>query len=338
MAKRGKSPKPKTPKPKPAKAKSPKATYSARHSSDIIRWKNGDTTKADPFFVLVINNIALERPFGSNRFVADMSTGSKSNRTLFAKTAEYIKKSLFGEMPGQAEKLLADSPHCAKIKLWSIYVWGLPTNDTSSLVGEHRITGADVLQPRRNAVVSMLAYLGLNPDIVFVVTDSQLLRRASAIPTTDDDTRAGIAATYDGSTFFHRFHSKFPGMVAIHTSADTMTAAHEFGHAFSSFTNGHLADLYVDADQYVGAQFNRKVGRPIPNYFATYQGRTYASDKTRNGLGYEPGWTSFHSELADAAQPAIMDNYNNTTMPMSCLHDKMTKAFVMDRIAAKVSR
>ena len=323
---------------KSSKPKSPKASYSASYSSDVIRWKNGDTTKADPFFILVINNIALERPFGSNSFVADMSTGSNANRALFAKTAEYIKKNLFGEMPGQAEKLLADSPHSAKIKLWSVYVWGLPANGTASLVGEHRIKGTNLLKPRRNAVVSMLAYLGLSPDIVFVVSDSQLFWRASAIPTTDDDTRAGIAATYDGGTMFHRFHSKFPGIVAINTSADTMTAAHEFGHAFSSFTNGHVSDLYVDADEYVGPQFNRKVGRPIPNNFATYQGRAYASDKKRDGLGYEPGWTAFHSELVDPTQPAIMDDYNNTTKPMSCLHDKMTKAYIMDRIAAKVSR
>ena len=33
-----------------------------------------------------------------------------------------------------------------------------------------------------------------------------------------------------------------------------------------------------------------------------------------------------------------MDDYHNTTEPMSCLHDKLTKAYIMDKIAAKVSR
>src|SRR5262245_44227129 len=103
-------------------------------SVDIVRWQDGDTTKPDPLFILVINNIALERPLDSNNFVADMSTGSKAEKKLFSKTAEYIKKNLFGELPGQAEKLLADSPHRQKIKFWSIYVWGLAANDASSLV------------------------------------------------------------------------------------------------------------------------------------------------------------------------------------------------------------
>src|SRR5262249_29111721 len=316
------------------KSKSSKASSSDRCSSEIIRWKGGDTTKADPFFILILNNIALERPLDSHNFVADMSTGSKTDRALFGKSAEYITKNLFTEMPGQAEKLLADSPHNQKIKLWSIYVWGLAANDASSLVGEHRLQGSNAIRPRRDAVVAMLAYLGMNADIVFLVTKSPY-KRATALPTTDDDTRGGIPATYDGGTITHRFYHQFPGMVAINVTSSTMTAAHEFGHAFSSYTNGHVADLYNDSN---APFFNLKVGRPIPDNFSSYQGKTYLSDKARDSLGYKPNWVSYHSELADPAQPAIMDYYTNTTQPMLCLHDKITKAYIMDRIAAKVSR
>src|SRR3954468_8768298 len=110
-----------------------------KSSSEIIRWRNGDTSKADPFFILVINNIALERPLNSNKFVADMSTGTPADRKKFAAVAQYVDKNLFGQLPNQAEKLLSDSPHSAKIRLWSIYLWGLAPNGASALVGEDSV-------------------------------------------------------------------------------------------------------------------------------------------------------------------------------------------------------
>jgi hypothetical protein len=317
------------------KSKTPRAAFSSRFSSEIIRWRDGDTTKQDPLFILILNNIALERPLDSANFVPDMCSGTKANRARFEQSADYVNKTLFGECHGQAEKLIADSPYANKIRVWSMYVSGLPVDGTSSLVGEHDVGLSNALLPRRHAVVAMLAYLGLNPDIVFLITDISTAR-AWSIPATDDDTRGGIAATYDSSTIYHRFYHKFPGMSAITTSADTMTAAHEFGHAFSSFSNGHVADLYVDGGC-VG--FNRKYCRPIPDDFARYNGKTYLSDQTRSALlGYEPGWTSYHPELADNTEPALMDDYHSAIEPMSCLHDKITKAYILDRIAAKVSR
>ena len=307
-------------------------SFPARLSLDIHRWSEGDTTKTDPFFILVINNVALERPIESNNFVVDMATAAK--KPLFDKTAKYIKKNLFGEMPGQAEKLLAASPHSAKIRFWSIFVSGATPNDASALVGEDRLLGSRYVLPRRDAVVRMMASIGLNPDIVFLVTNSSTHDQAHAWGTTDDDSRSGIRALYDGRTIFHRFYHKIPGTVALHTSNGKMTAAHEFGHAFSSYTNGFITDLYRDGD----AQFNRKVGRPIPNNFGSYQGNTFKSDKTRGPLGgYEPELrTTFHPELMDPAQPALMDNFHDGGM--LSVHDKITKAYIMDRIAAKVSR
>jgi hypothetical protein len=312
--------------------KSSKVSFPNRFNSEIIRWKEGDSTKIDPLFILVVNNVALETPLGSNKFIADMSTGSKADRALFTDIAEYIAKNLFGKMAGQAEKLLSASPHSKKIRFWSMYVWGVPPNGATSLVGT---VGGDIIKPRRDAVVRMLANVGMNPDIVFIVTNSRTHDRAWSFGTTDDDTRGGIAARYDGRKITHRFYHKIPGMVAIHVDAEEMTAAHEFGHAFSSYTNGFICDLYVDGD----VQFNRKVGRPLPNKFAAYQGKTYRSDKMRAALGgYPPNWRSYHSELANLTRAALMDNFFEAAKPMLSLHDKITKAYIMDRIAAKVSR
>jgi hypothetical protein len=318
--------------------RSSRTPFPDRFSSEIIRWTDGDTAKPDPLFILVINNIALERPFGSGRFVRDMGTDTKDDRKHFKATAEYIKKNLFGELPRQAEKLLADSPHCDKIRFWSMYLWGLPSNAATSFVGEFGLTNG-FLKPRRAAVVDMRASIGMNPDVVFIVSriSEKEYQRASALGTTDDDQRGGIATTFDGRTIVHRFYHKIPGMVAIHSNSRDMTAAHEFSHAFSSYSNGFITDLYRDNDLYCHGTvlLNRKLGRPIPREFARYNGKTYLSDKHRNGLGYGD-FKSYNSELTDRTAPALMDDYWGN--PLKARHDKMTKQFVMDRIAAKASR
>src|SRR5262245_46840272 len=324
---------------------SSKALFPQRFNAEITRWREGDTTKPDPLFILIINNSALERPLGgSTNFIPDMCTSD--DRAPFNKAAEYINMNLFGELPNQAEKLLADSPDCSKIKLWSMYIEGLKPSSTTSLVQEYPPYSTDrFLKPRRSAVVDMLANIGMNPDVVFVVSKSSDTTVASALGATDDDDRDGLPATFDGRTIYHRFYHKIPGMVAIHAQRDDMTPAHEFGHAFSSYSNGFVTDLYRDHDLYCHGTIvlNRKVGRPIPDNFAKYGNTTYLSDKTRDHLpgGYR-NMRSYHSELVDqnnpAQRPALMDDYRKARPPMSSLHDKMTKAYIMDRIAAKVRR
>jgi len=338
--------KPKIPdrrKPKPPKRKPTGA--SSNYTAEVIRWKDGDTTKSDPFFILILNNITFEKPIGSNNFIADMSTGSTADRALFQDSAQYVKESLFGE-GGRDEKLLADSIYADKIRVWSMYIWGLPINGASSFVGEDIISGSDYLLPRRDAVTAMLAYLGLNPDIVFLVSNSPSVKYAHSLATTDDDTRGGIAVTYDGQPMYHRYYHIYPGMSAIHAlspaippAQTVMTAAHEFGHSFSSYSNGHIADLYHDRPL-TGFQFNRKVGRPIPYDFAVYKtAPPYLSDQARGALGgYPATWTSYHPEPTNAAQPALMDNFPKASPLTKCVHDKITKAYILDRIAAKVLR
>ena len=303
--------------------------------SETIIWRPGDPTRKDAFFILVINNPALERPWNSGNFVPDMVGGAGSaDRNLFTASARNFIDNLFGNTPGQAEKLLSDSPHVNKIKVASMYVWGLAPGNATALIGEEDFTGTDIVVPRRDVVPAMLRSLNVNPDIVFIVSNSPTHMRASAYGTTDNDARGGDPFTYDGQRLFHRYFHTIPGMAGMHTTSDALTAAHEFGHAFSSYTNGFVTDLYVDGS----ADFNRKTGRPIPNVFATYKGVAYASDKTRDGLGYPEDWISYHPGLVDPSQPALMDNYYFSDGYVTSKHDRITKRYTLDRIEAKVFR
>ncbi len=312
------------------------SVQAAQFSSEVIKWQDGDKAKANPVFIVALNNIALERPGGSGNFVPDLVGfgGQSADKIKFTDSAEFIFRSIFGKPSKQAERLLMDSPHASKIRFWSIYVWGLAPNASTSLVEERDLEGSAIISPRRGAIPTYLQYIGIDPDIVFVVSNSPTHTRASAYGTTDDDARGGVPFTYDGSALVHRYFHRIPGMAAIHTTAYALTAAHEFGHAFSSYTNGFITDLYVDG----AAAFNRKVGRPIPTSFANYSGQIYKSDPTRDGLNYPAGWQSYHSELVDPTRPALMDNYWLTQDPMQCKHDLLTKKYILDRVAAKVSR
>lgn len=306
-------------------------------SAETIRWQGGDAGKSNPLFILVLNNIALERPLGSKKFVPDLAAPGNStvDKGQFTTQAEYIYRNLFGKLPGQVDKVLALSPHAAKIKFHSAYVWGLQANAATCLIEEDGTPGSTIISPRRSAVQAMLAYLGLDPDIIFIVSKSETHNRASAFGTTDNDSLGGVATTYDGRAITQRYFHAIPGMAAMHISSSGQTAAHEFGHAFSSYSNGFITDLYVDGN----AQFNRKNGRPIPSSFCNYGGHSYQSDISRDGIGYPANWTSYHSELNDVSRPALMDDFWKATGgPMTAQHDKLTRAYYLDRIAAKVAR
>lgn len=303
------------------------------------RWQDGDPSKGDPFFILILNNIALERPVGSGIYIGDLDGSAPGgvHEAAFTQQAGYIVDNLLGRLPGQAEPLLADSPHVANIRIWSTFVSGAPVDSTTCLVLEDPTTGSTIIEPRRNEVAQMLKRLDINPDIVFIITQSATHDRASAYGTTDDDARGGRAFQYDGAPFVHRWFHIIPGMAAIHLTSSAMTAAHEFGHAFSSYTNGFVDDLYVDG---TSTAFNRKYGAPpVPQNFATYDGMAYASDPVRDGLGYPASWRSYHAELADPANPALMDNFwMAPSGNVSSRHDRLTKQFILDRIDAKATR
>jgi hypothetical protein len=157
----------------------------------------------------------------------------------------------------------------------------------------------------------------------------------------DDTSSGGVAFTYDGAALTHWYETLVPGAVAIHCSATTLTALHEFGHASASATAGMVIDLYADTSAGYPNEINFKSGRPIPATFATLNGITYASDTARDGLAYPASWTSYHGELIDATRPALMDQYKNSPQlseQIQCQHDRITRRFLIDRLAAKTSR
>ena len=307
-------------------------------NAETIRWRVGDESKPDPFFILVLNNIAIERTEGSGNFVPDLiGSGLGSNdKKIFTDSAEYIFRSLFGKLSGQIDPMLSLSPHAPKVKFHSMYVFGLVANEATALMSEEMASGTNIAHPRRAAAVRMLNFIGVNPDVLFIVTNSPTHKRMSAYPALDDPARGGVTTTLDGAPFVHNYHHSIPGMATMHTSANAeLTAAHEFGHAFSSYPNAFVTDLYVDGNAFL----NRKVGRPIPGNFCEYAGATFATDVLRDGIGYPPNWSSFHSELIDKGSPALMDNYYLAPGgALASQHDTLTRKFMLDRLAAKVSR
>jgi hypothetical protein len=297
----------------------------------------GDTTKPHPFAIFVIANPSLESPWNSGSFVVDPIM---TNATAFDACVRYIENSLFGLLPNQTEHFLSDPALQPHIRLVSLFVTGLSLTDTNSLVAEDEVS--DILVARRTKFLPFLSRYNCEADIAFGVSGSKSHSRASAWFTSDDDQRPGVHFTLDGMTFRHRYWPSIPGTVGIHSSSTSLTALHEFGHALSSYTNGGILDLYVDspAALNVKPRLNIKFGRPIPANFATYNGASFASDLTRDRLGYPPDWRSYHCELHDPARPAVMDNYWQSPDGVSehCLHDKITRQFLIDRLHAKISR
>lgn len=303
--------------------------------TETIEWQKGNTAKPNPFFILILNNPALERPEGSGAFVPDMPGTSAADRAALKATAKYIFENLFGLLPGQIDKVLALSPHANEIRVVSMCIPTTAVGNATALVAEDDLEGSSILVARRNQAHAFARAQGLDPDILFLVSQSPTHTRATAYGTTDDDARPGNAFQYDGRNLSHRHFHRIPGMSAVHTTVGGMTPVHEFGHAFSSYTNGFVTDLYVDGN----AEFNRKVGRPIPARFATYNGVAYSSDTIRDGLGYPVSWQSYHSELIDPSRPAIMDNYWAAAGgPLTCQHDRLTRAYTLDRVRAKATR
>jgi hypothetical protein len=287
--------------------------------------------KPNPFTICIIANPALEAPWKSGQFVVDPIIGQL---VMFQAAVTYIDAALFGLLTGQREKVLADAAIMSYVQLVSIYDDGLPVDASTSLVAQDSVS--DTLVARRTFFKPLLANYGVQADVAYAVSASSSHTRASAWFTTDDDTQPGVRFTLNGNqAFYHRFYNVIPGTVAIHSTATSLTALHEFGHAISSYSNGKILDLYVDS----AAGFNNLLGRPIPPTFCNYNGTGFASDPSRDTLGYPVNWRSYHCDLIDKACPAVMDNYwLSTKGSVACLHDSVTEAFIRERMLAKIGR
>jgi hypothetical protein len=240
---------------------------------------------------------------------------------------------LFGRLPGQKERHLATAGIIQRVRIISVFDSAAPVNLSTALVAEHPTS--TLLVPRRTAALPYLQTHGERADVVFAVSASPTHDRCAAYYTTDDDARPGVPFQLDGTAFVHRYYCSIPGTIALHVTAAALTPLHEFQHAVSSYTNGSIIDLYVGN---ISPALNCKVGRPIPAVFGTYAGTTYNADPSRDGLGYDASWRSYHCELHDPAVPAVMDNYWRASPPELCENDRITRAFLADRIMAKLGR
>jgi hypothetical protein len=307
---------------------------------DIVVMRQGDTSKPNPFTIVIVANPVLEAARArvgetvQSIFVPDPIT---SARPAFDACAQHIDASLFGELPNQAEKMLGVSGIAEKVRVVSVFETGLPAVEANSLVANGN--NSDLVEARRNFFKPFLAARGLDVDIAFGVTGSTTHKRASAYATSDDDTRPGVGFTLDDAPLMHRHFNVIPGAVAIHHETRTLTALHEFSHAMGSYSNGLVIDLYADIENVAGSVNNRR-GRPIPPTFINYNGTAMAPDFIRDGLGYDSAWKTYHCELLDAGFPALMDNYHSAAGGAShrCQHDRITRQFLLDRVRAKINR
>jgi len=293
----------------------------------------GDTSKRCPFTILIIANSWLESPRNSGNFVSDPVIAQPA---AFKQSVSYICDSLFCKLANQVDPVLSDFRIGPNVRVISVFDVSAAQSDSCSLVAEHEVD-ARLLVPRRQQCASIGSSYGIEPDIVFAVTASPTHTRASAFFSTDDPSRAGVlftASTLGPQTFMHCYYASIPGTIAIHISADFLTASHEFMHAISSYNNGSLVDLYAPG----GPGLNRVLGRPIPVAFGSYQASQYQSDPSRDHLSYPYNWRSIHCELIDPACPAMMDNYYQTSVPNACQNDRITRDFVMDRLLVKIGR
>jgi hypothetical protein len=289
----------------------------------------------NPYTIAIIANPALERPLGSGNFVVDPIM---ANLALFNTTVNYIVTNLFDGLADQRETFLNSPGIGPKIRVLSLVILNLPPDTNTAMIGEEKTT--NIIDPRPAAIQSVLGLFHLPADVIYAVTASPTHTRSSSIPGTDDDSRGGVSFTLDGATLNHRFFSTIPGTVALSTTANSLTALHEFGHAASSVNNGFVDDLYMKITSLPPKAINVKTARPIPVNFANYNGTTMLSDKNRDGLGYPKDWLNYDCELLDASLPAVMDNYFQAGdgVPVHCRHDRITRQFLIDRITAKLSR
>lgn len=258
----------------------------------------GDTSKPDPFTICIVANPALESPWNGGTFIADTMPTSPA---AFDTAVQFIVDCLFGHLPRQSEKLLDDPAIGPQVRILSVLEAGLPATDANSLAGEDGVS--NLLVPRRTKFAPFLESRGISVvDIAYAISASPTHDRASAFGTTDDDSRQGVPFTLDGAALNHRHFNLIPGAIALHATSRSLTPLHEFGHALSSYTNGFITDLYVDSP----AAANCKRGRPIPASFGSYNTTVFSSDMVRDGLGYPPGWLSYHCELLQPALPALM--------------------------------
>jgi hypothetical protein len=257
-----------------------------------------------------------------------------SNRASFHAEVSFAIDNLLGS----AEDVLRQNGLDRNIQFVTIFDASLLVADGNSLVQQDT---TNIISPRREVFNAFMGGYGVVADVAMALCGSVTHTRSSAWFTTDNPARGSVSFTYDTGSFVHGRFADTPGTVALSTTAGGLTALHEFGHASSDFNDGMIDDLYYDGLR-DGLEINKKARGlstdAIPATFASYNSTAYASDQTRDGIGYPVTWTSYDCELIDPTRPNMMDNFWLADDPRRCRLDKLTHAWLTDRLHAKVFR
>lgn len=287
-----------------------------------------------PYTLCVLANPWIESGRAANPLIRDPIM---NNEQAFDTATRYVLDCIAGNLPGQAETMFANL--IAQWRIISIFDTTRPAKRKNALVAHDN---TEMVMPRHKRFPPFLKKFNLQgmgklrADVAFAVTASATHDRCSALPTFDDNSAPGRSFTVDNRQMVHRHGNKLPGAVALHVTADTLTALHEFSHAASSWNNGMITDLYQPAEG-----LNKRRGQPFPGTFCVYENQAFAVAPDRGGgIPYPPGSDYVHSELADPAFPAVMDNYSlaGGGQWQKCRHDKLTRRFLLDRVQSIMAR
>ena len=153
------------------------------------------------------------------QFITDPIT---ADQPAFNSCVRYIDNALFGNLPNQRERFMADPSIAPRIRVVSLFISGLAAQDSTSLVAQDLMS--TILVARSSQFVPFLSAYGLAADIVYAVSKSVSHDRASAWFTSDDDSGPGVGFTLDGVQLFHRHFNIIPGTIALHSTSKSLTA------------------------------------------------------------------------------------------------------------------
>ena len=219
----------------------------------------------------------------------------------------------------------------------------------NALVADADIAEEDFLEPRLDKLVPYLDQQSVSADVVFLLSGED---GAHAVGRpTNDDLAQTTGLEYDGVRRPQGHGTAVPGCVVlplniIEEEFDP-TVLHEFCHAAASADQGRVIDLYNDEEDGSGELFINKRWRKkgaagdipaIPGGFVTALGTDFRSDKKRNGVGYDTTWTSYHPETKEKKRLSLMDDYTFPGNGTKCRLDKLTSAWLTERLRAKLNR
>ena len=114
---------------------------------------------------------------------------------------------------------------------------------------------------------------------------------------------------------------------------------HEFGHAASEGKT-FVHDLYNDLPCpgiAINKRFRTRSADPVPQRFADYEGRAFASAADRwTGQAYRATYRSYAPERTVAQLPNLMDAHQ--VGGRGCRFDRLTAQWFADRLDFKTAR